>query len=183
MRIMGLFDTLIAFGGDVVRRATVVGEGVGAVGDVLGSGAEAGLRGPTGLPGIGGQLGGELIVDPRTVPDIVDIIPGVNLEEVRARFEGFGGGNGSRATRTIIETLDLRSGQIVSRVIKSGSPHIMNSDVKACRKVLRQSAALQKRIPRKTVRESATTKLKEAAVTAALANVTCPPAASCPPRC
>ncbi len=83
---------------------------------------------------------------------------------------GFGGGNGSVATRTVVETMDLKTGAIVRRRVLPGSPFLMNSEIKAAKKVFRQSAALAKRIPRKTVKESATTQLKEAAIQAAIRN-------------
>lgn len=85
---------------------------------------------------------------------------------------GFGGGNGSVATRTVVETMDLKTGKIVRRKVMPGSPFLMNSEIKAAKKVFRQSAALSKRIPRKTVRESATTQLKNAAIEAAIRNAT-----------
>jgi len=88
---------------------------------------------------------------------------------------GFSGGNGRTANRTIVETLDLAKQTIVARRFLPGTPYLMNSEITAAKKVFRQTAKLHGRMPRRTVRESETTKLKNAAVQAAIANVTCPP--------
>jgi len=87
---------------------------------------------------------------------------------------GFGGGNGSRATRTVVETVDVRTGQIVSRKIMPGSPYLMNSEIKAAKKVWKQAANLQKRIPRKVRKQSQTEQLKDAAIQAAITETQSP---------
>jgi len=58
-----------------------------------------------------------------------------------------------------------------------GSPHIMNKDVAAAKKVFRQTRKLDARMPRKTVRESKTKQLADAAINKALRDVNkdCPP--------
>jgi len=94
--------------------------------------------------------------------------------EQQVDLTGFGGGNGRFSKRTIIQTLDQTTGMIRSE-IKSGAPHMMNSDIRAAKKVFRMSAKLHAKMPRRTVKESETTKLKNAAVQQALQNVSCPP--------
>ncbi len=93
---------------------------------------------------------------------------------------GFSRGNGRTANRTVVETLDLVTNRIIRRRILPGTPHMMNSDIRAAKKVFRQSAKLHAKLPRRTTKESETTKLKNAAVQQAIAHVTCPP--QCPPR-
>jgi len=158
---------------------TVPGTGTGGVGGVL-SGAVGGVVGTTmgaaatavAIPmqfveaGLNVATGLLNVFDPATGEQQVDLT-------------GFGGGNGRFSKRTIVQTLDQSTGQI-SQKIMSGAPHIMNSDIRAAKKVFRQSAKLHSRMPRRTVKESETTKLKNAAVSKALQNVQsgdcCPPA-------
>ena len=53
-----------------------------------------------------------------------------------------------------------------------GKPYLMNKDIVAAKKVFKQSSKLQKRMPRKTVKESSVTKLKNAAVDESLRRIT-----------
>lgn len=95
--------------------------------------------------------------------------------------QGFNGGNGRFSTRTIVQTMDLTTGKIVNEKMMPGSPHIMNSDITAARRVIRQSAKLARRIPRKTVRESKTKQLTDAAIDKAMRDVNTTDVC-CPPR-
>jgi len=92
-----------------------------------------------------------------------------------AAMQGFGRGNGRTANRTVVQTMDLVTGQIVREQVFPGSPFMMNSDRRAAKRVFRQSQALQKSLPRKTVRESKTTQFKNAAMESAMRIVSCPP--------
>ena len=144
----------------------------GAVGGVLGpavGGALAVASAPLGFVEAGLQVATGLlnVFDPATGEQQVDLT-------------GFGGGNGRFSKRTIVQTLDQSTGQISQKVM-SGAPHIMNSDIRAAKKVFRQSAKLHSRMPRRTVKESETTKLKNAAVQKALQNVQ--GGDCCPPTC
>jgi len=94
--------------------------------------------------------------------------------EQQVDLTGFGGGNGRFSKRTIVQTLDITTGRITSKVME-GAPHMMNKDLRAAKKVFRLAAKLHAKMPRRTVKESETTKLKNAAVQAAMKNVTCPP--------
>jgi len=87
---------------------------------------------------------------------------------------GFSGGNGRFATRTIVETMDTTSGKIVKRKTLPGSPYLMNTEVAGLRKVVKKSNNLQKRIPRRTVKQSTTSKLTEAVQMKAIQNVQLP---------
>lgn len=81
---------------------------------------------------------------------------------------GFGRGSGGRATRTIVQTMDLQTGRIIRTKTLPGSPFLMNFEIVAAKRVFRKSADLRKRIPRRSVKESATTQLKDAAIDAAI---------------
>lgn len=177
---MGLLDTILKTGQGLVRQVPIAGPlAAGAIGTV---GATLGIA--AGGPSDQGLLEGANpignILDLALSPlDILNPLLGGGGGAVD--MTGFSGGNGSRSTRTIVETMDLASGQIISRRILPGSPHMMNSDIKAAKKVFRQSAALQKRMPRKTVRESDATKLKNALVSKAMNSAT--GGECCPPKC
>jgi len=77
---------------------------------------------------------------------------------------GFAGGNGKVATRTIVQTMDLMTGKIIRQREMPGSPFMMNSEVRAAKKVFRQSRNLNNKLPRRTVKESASTRLKNACI-------------------
>lgn len=102
---------------------------------------------------------------------IVNLRPTGPIDLSRA-FGGFwSGGNGQFATRTTVERLNVTTGEISIVSVRPGSPHLMNSDVQAAKKLFRQVAALNKRMPRKTTKQSKMSKLTEAAVDAATRNV------------
>lgn len=90
-------------------------------------------------------------------------------------LQGFSRGNGKTANRTLVQTLDLTTNRIVRTTVHPGTPYMMNSDIQAAKKVFRQSRQLHARMPRRTVKESQVTKLKDAAIEQAMRNVTCPP--------
>ena len=89
------------------------------------------------------------------------------------------GGNGRVHTRTIVQTVDNFTGQVLKQKIMMGSPHIMNSEIQAAKKVFRQSAKLHARMPRRPVKQSANAQLTEAVLDRAKRNVmggdSCPP--------
>jgi len=127
-------------------------------------------QGP-GLLTAGGAIGGLIEAPGALVQTLTGgLLGGNGLAGGAVDTTGFGGGNGRTATRTVVETMDLASGNITRRKVMPGSPFLMNADVKAAKKVFRQSAALAKRIPRRTVKESATTQLKNAAIDSAIRN-------------
>jgi len=93
---------------------------------------------------------------------------------------GFGGGNGRTATRTVVQTMDLLTGQIIRVKTMPGSPRLMNSDVAAARKVIKSVGKLHNQMPRRVVKESEATKLKNAAIAAAMQRTQ---QIDCPPKC
>lgn len=92
-----------------------------------------------------------------------------------ANLQGFSRGNGRTANRTVVQTLDLVTNKIIRERIMPGTPHMMNSDIRAAKKVFRQSAELHAKMPRRTTKESPTTQLKNQLVQRAMNNVACPP--------
>jgi len=86
---------------------------------------------------------------------------------------GFSGGNGRFKTRTTVETMDTMTGKIVRSKTMPGSPHLMNSEVSAAKRVFRRTRKLNARLPRRTVKESKMKQLTDAAVDATIRNVQC----------
>lgn len=105
--------------------------------------------------------------------------PGVVTDIVAGTTQALSapGGNGTRFRTTIVVTRDTDTGRILRTEILKGAPFLMNNDVRKLSTISRKVSKANSKIPRKTVRESATTQLKNAAVDSALRNVlsTCPP--------
>ncbi len=108
-------------------------------------------------------------------------IPGALLGIDGAAAQPVTGGNGKVHTRTIVQTVDNATGQVIKQKILMGSPHMMNSDIQAAKKVFRQSAKLAARMPRRTVKQSKSAQLTEAAQNKALQNLQ--GGDCCPPQC
>jgi len=161
------------------------GGGGGVLGSLLGAvpggSAVASLLSPVAAPL---AIAGAVLADPvgsvlGPVAGIASLATGlVGLEGIGVPAQqangvvdttGFGGGNGRTATRTIVQTMDLATGQIIRMKTMPGSPRLMNSDVAAARKVIKSVGKLHNQMPRRTVKESQATKLKDAAIAAALA--------------
>jgi len=88
------------------------------------------------------------------------------------------GGNGSRFRTTIVITRETDTNRILRTEILKGAPFLMNNDVRKLSAISRKVSKANSKIPRKTVRESATTQLKNAAIDSALRNTL----AICPPK-
>lgn len=86
------------------------------------------------------------------------------------REEGAG-----RRTRTIVQTLSA-DGTVVRQKVLRGSPHLMNRDLMIAKRVFNVSTKLHAKLPRKTVKESEVTALKNRIVKNALdkAGAPCP---------
>jgi len=54
-----------------------------------------------------------------------------------------------------------------------GSPHLMNSEVSAAKRVFRRTRKLNARLPRRPVKESKMKQLTDAAIDGAIRNVQC----------
>jgi len=75
---------------------------------------------------------------------------------------------GSLRRRTIVETFDPATGVVCRTEVLKGAPAVMNSDVAAANRLNRQLSRLNKKQPRKTVKQSTAARLKEEVVEAAL---------------
>jgi len=176
---MGFLDTIIQVVESTTAGGFVAGQIAGAV-ETLGE-VEAGI--PAAIPEITDPVSGIPLTAGGDPPPSTD--PDLALAPVLAvggrpaiDTTGFSGGNGNFATRTIVQTMNTLTGRIVKRKILAGSPHIMNSEIRAAKKVFRQAQKLHARLPRRTVRESKQTQLTKAAVDKAIRNVQ----QDCPPR-
>jgi len=159
--IGSLLDPVLGLVSSVPIAGPIV---AGAVGSVTGS---AGPEGEVGILGGEGSIIDQISGVARSVIDIPASV--LNLKGSGAvDITGFSGGNGRHATRTTVETLDVVTGQIVKIKRMPGSPHLMNNDISAAKKVFRATAKLHARMPRRTVKESEVEKLKKAAVQKAI---------------
>ena len=80
-----------------------------------------------------------------------------------------GGGNGRFAKQTIVQTIDLTTGQVVRQVTMNGAPWLMNSEVSGLGRVSRKVRKASRKIPTRTRRQSLGEELKEAAIEKAIA--------------
>lgn len=90
---------------------------------------------------------------------------------------GLGGGNGVVARQTIVQTINLLTGQITRQERFAGAPFLMNSEVRSLRRVAKKVGRAHAKLPRRTVQKSAMKELTDAAVAEALRKVQQP----CPP--
>lgn len=122
--------------------------------------------------------------------------PTAPVPQPMAKRTAFGGGTttGAGATgdfgacpttgglrrRTIVETFDPATGAICKSETLKGAPAVMQSDVAAANRLNRALRRLNKKQPKKLVRESAITQLKNEVVESALrkARDPCPPGTS-----
>jgi len=72
---------------------------------------------------------------------------------------------------TRIQTINP-AGQIVKEVVKMGAPFLMSKDFNIAKKVFKLSAKAAARMPRRTVKQSAASKIEDAVKAAVLAQVT-----------
>ena len=85
-----------------------------------------------------------------------------------AQVAGAGCPTGSLRRRTIVETFDPATGVVCRTETLKGAPAVMNSDVAASNRLNRQLSRLNKKQPRKTVKQSTAARLKEEVVESAL---------------
>jgi len=94
--------------------------------------------------------------------------------------QGRGRGNGFFATDTIVETIDLRTGEVVRRKVFDGSPFLMNTDVRKLRQTTRKLRKANASIPTKTRKPSAQKELIDAVTSRALRQVITSNGGTCP---
>jgi len=64
------------------------------------------------------------------------------------------GGNGDTFRRTIVQTIDSRTGELRKQVVLAGAPHLMNRDLQIAKRVFRLSSKLHTRLPKRVIRPS-----------------------------
>jgi len=80
------------------------------------------------------------------------------------------GGNGVTHRRTVVQTIDNATGTIVREDIRRGAPFLMNDEIQIAKRVFKTVSKVAARLPRKTVKESSTTALKNQLIDASLTN-------------
>ena len=69
---------------------------------------------------------------------------------------------GSTFRRTIVETVDRASGQVIGRVVHAGAPFLMRKDIVTTKRTIKAISDLGKRVPRKTVEPGLSTQITKA---------------------
>jgi len=153
---MGFFDFVKPLLG---VAATVVGGTVAgaAVADILGIGDDEEMVTKVGT---GAQLAALRGTDP---------VLGRNVAQSLAAIGAAPGGmvTGGLRKRTIVETVNA-AGQVVKRKVTKGGVAVFQQDVTAANRVARQLRKLDKRMPKKIVKQSETARLTEEVKNAAL---------------
>lgn len=155
-----ILGSVLGFGGPAVARPTVatglqrIGAGARRAGALVAAGATFGA-GDVGIQALlSGPSGGVQI-------------PG---QEGTA-----GGGNGRSVRQTIVVTRDSMTGVILRTEVLRGAPFLMGRDVQIANRVFRQSTRLQRRLPKKIIRQSQRSALVNRVVSSALERAACPP--------
>lgn len=92
------------------------------------------------------------------------------------------GGNGRTFTRTIVQSVDSETGDVLRQEVRKGTPHLMNNDLAIAKRVFRLSSKLSRRLPKKIVRMSRAKMLTQQVVENALERASCPPLPCPSPR-
>lgn len=100
---------------------------------------------------------------------------GVQIPGVEGQPSPAGGGNGRTVRQTIVVTRDTMTGNIIRTEVKQGAPLLMGRDVQIANRVFRQSQRLQKRLPKKIIKQSRRAALTNLVVEGALERAACPP--------
>ena len=176
---MGFFD----FVGDIFTAAAPVlgivspqlGFGAAAIGGLLDEDEATPAKKVAAASGALGNITGTKLITPGKVS------PGQIFEDVAAGRPAAGTGcptTGSLRRRTIVETFNPRTGTVCKRETLKGAPAVMQSDVAAANRLNRALRRLNKKQPKKLVRESEITQLKNEVVASALRKARDP----CPPK-
>jgi len=135
-----------------------------AVTAVAGSRVVRVARGAAGLAAAGGAFAvGETAVQQLLGTGEATVAPGA-----------IAGGNGRTVRQTIIVTRDAATGATISAEMRQGAPFLMGRDVQIANRVFRQSVRLQRRLPKKVVKQSARSALLNNVVDNALKRASCP---------
>jgi len=116
------------------------------------------------------QFGTSLITGQPAIAAAAGLIGGAGVqaitgpsaaERARQREGTVGtGGNGVTHRRTIVQTIDNATGDVVREDIRRGAPFLMKHEVQVAKRVFKTIGKLANRMPKRTVKESETTALK-----------------------
>jgi len=133
---------------------------MGFLGELFGTAIQLGVGAITGQPAISTAAG---------------IVAGAGTSALLAspaaaarRGGGVGGGNGVTHLRTVVQSIDNATGNVIREDIREGSPFLMNKDMQTARRVFKMIGMASKRLPKKMVRVSEATMLKDQLVTSSL---------------
>lgn len=87
---------------------------------------------------------------------------------------------GAMRKQTLVQTLDA-SGKVIKQTVTKGGVAVFQQDVTAANRVARQLRRLEKRMPRKLVKQSEQSRLKDEVTNAALRRAR--DLSDCPPKC
>jgi len=111
------------------------------------------------LQGVGGRTGG--VLPPPTIHQEGPF-------GITTTHKPFPRGNGRTVRTTVVTTTDLFTGEILRQVELDGAPFLMNKDVQKLRQTAKKLTRAHGKLPRRTVKESMTKQLTDAAIKAAL---------------
>jgi len=136
---------------------------MGFLTELFGTAVNLGVGALTGQPGVAAASG---LIASRGAESLIGTTPAAAVR----RATGLGGGNGVTHLRTVVQSIDNATGAIVRESIQEGSPFLMNKDMQIARKVFKMIGMANKRLPKKMVRVSAATMLKDQLVESSLQN-------------
>jgi len=70
------------------------------------------------------------------------------------------GGNGVTHRRTVVQTINNATGDVIREEMRRGAPFLMKHEIQVAKRVFKTVMKLSGKLPRKTVKESETTALK-----------------------
>jgi len=116
------------------------------------------------------QFGTSLITGQPAIAAAAGLIGGAGVqaitgpsagERAAARRGAVGtGGNGVTHRQTIVQTIDNATGEVIKEDIRRGAPFLMKHEIQVAKRVFKTVIKLSGKLPRKTVKESETTALK-----------------------
>jgi len=123
-----------------------------------------GVPGQLGIGIAAGAAGGALVDDGGAVGPGGVVMQG-----------GLQRGNGRIARQTIVQSIDLMTGQVVRQEIFPGAPFLLQSDVRKLRSTAKKVRKANARLPSRTVRQSKTKALTDTILDRAMQNLlSCP---------
>jgi len=124
------------------------------------------------------QFGTSLITGQPAIAAAAGLIGGAGVqaitgpsagERAAARAGSVGtGGNGVTHRRTIVQTIDNASGDVIKEDIRRGAPFLMKHEIQVAKRVFKTVNKLANRLPKKMQKQSTTSALKDQLVDASL---------------